>query len=78
MAMRNKTRSAGQGNDKDKDKDFDVVVTEPIVTEDNYLRTNPKEEFLWEPQIDILDANEIRRYQRLEDRKQRYSRRTRS
>lgn len=42
MAMRNKTRSAGQGNDKDKDKDFDVVVTEPIVTEDNYLRTNPK------------------------------------
>jgi hypothetical protein len=32
---------------------------------------------LWEPKIDILDANEIKRVQKLEERKNRYIKRMR-
>lgn len=47
---------------------------EEIITPANFLRRNNEE---WEPKIEILDAGEIRKFQKLEERQNRYARRAR-
>lgn len=47
---------------------------EEILTPANFLRRNNEE---WEPKIEILDAGEIRKFQKLEERQNRYARRAR-
>lgn len=47
---------------------------EQIITPSNFLRRNNEE---WEPKIEILDAGEIRKFQKLEERQNRYARRAR-
>lgn len=47
----------------------------PAVDETNFIRTDMEEE--WEPKIEILDAGEIRKFQKLEERQNRYARRAR-
>jgi hypothetical protein len=45
------------------------------ITEENYIRYGQTED--WEPKIELLDAGEVKKFQRFEERKNRYARRTR-
>ena len=44
------------------------------ISADNYLRYGQDEE--WEPKIEILDDCEVKKFQKFEERKNRYTRRT--
>jgi hypothetical protein len=44
------------------------------ITPTNFLRRNNED---WEPKIEILDAGEVRKFQKQEERQNRYARRTR-
>jgi hypothetical protein len=44
------------------------------ITPSNFLRRNDED---WEPKIEILDAGEIRKFQKSEERQNRYARRAR-
>ena len=52
----------------------DSLEEETIITPSNFLRRNNEE---WEPKIELLDAGEIRKFQKLEERQNRYARRAR-
>ena len=68
MDMKQATRNLISYNDHPLDEEG------ASITPSNFLRPNNEG---WEPRVEVLDAGEMRKFQKLEERQNRYARRTR-